>query len=73
MTGNRLSERGDAAVFHSAAAAFGKQIPGSDGAGQQLQGHCDQLNERERRMRSGKEWFVSGQAPTRHVSVRTVG
>lgn len=72
MTGNRLSQRDDVGVFHSDAAAFGKQIPGSDGAGQQLQVHCDQLNQRERRLCTGKEWFVAGHPPERYVSVRTI-
>ncbi len=51
----------------------GRIEAGTDEALHQLEAHCETLNQSERRMQSGKQWFVNGEAPRRYVDVRFVG
>lgn len=45
---------------------------GSDFALEQLQAHCDKLNEGEMRMGSSRRWKVTGDASSRQVSAITI-
>ena len=49
------------------------EIRGSDFAGQQLQDHCDKLNESEARLESSRRWRVVGEAPKRQVAAHQLG